>query len=343
MGGGLVSTAIIDAIAETADQPLAPGEPSRYAMPIANLPLIGHVLDEVAGIGFRTARIVSRRKVLDELEPIVGTGEPWGMSVSYVESPESQAEHAVLAEVARALADGPVLLHPAHCLLRAQMQEMSKRFAFDGVDSVISDEVQSMAPSVPSSPGGRGIGSTVALLGASTRDIVRGLLAGSLPQTGLVSALLESTCRIELCGPPSRWLSADSVESLLALNRTLLDELPVPAANGSFGESIKVHGRVAVSPGARIVNSVLHGPVAIDDGSVIQDSFIGPYTAIGPGTTITGAEIDNSMVLAGAEISYPGFRIEGSIIHERCQITRGFDLPRGAHLRLPPGSRITFT
>jgi glucose-1-phosphate thymidylyltransferase len=340
MDARLVSTAIIDAIAEAGDEPLAPGEPSRYAMPIANLPLIGHVLDEIAGIGFRTARIVSRRKVLDELEPIVGSGEPWGMTVSYVELPESEGDHGVLAEVDRALADGPVLLHPAHCLLRAQMRDMSERFAVDGVDSVISDELHSITTSASS---GRGIGSTVAILGASTRDIVRGVLAGSLPQTGLVSALLESSCRIELFGTPNRWLSADSAESLLALNRTLLDELPVPPANGSFGESIKVHGRVAVSPGARIVNSVLHGPVAIDDGAVIQDSFIGPYTAIGADATITGAEIDNSMVLARAEISYPGFRIEGSIIHERSQITRGFDLPRGAHLKLPPGSRITFT
>jgi hypothetical protein len=49
------------------------------------------------------------------------------------------------------------------------------------------------------------------------------------------------------------------------------------------------------------------------------------------------------MVLAGAEISHPGHRIEGSIIGERAAVVRSFALPRGLHVRLEPHSRLTIS
>ena len=123
----------------------------------------------------------------------------------------------------------------------------------------------------------------------------------------------------------------------------MLDALPVPAVDGSFGDNNVVHGRVAISSSARVSGSTLHGPVAIDENAVIEDSFIGPFTAIGPGAILRGAEIDNTMVLAGAEISHPGHRIEASIIGERASVVRSFALPRGLHVRLEPHSRLTLS
>ena len=43
----------------------------------------------------------------------------------------------------------------------------------------------------------------------------------------------------------------------------------------------------------------------IGDNAVVEDSFIGPYTAIGPGVVVMGTEIDNSIVMADAEIDIP--------------------------------------
>jgi hypothetical protein len=46
------------------------------------------------------------------------------------------------------------------------------------------------------------------------------------------------------------------------------------------------------------------------------------------------------MVLAGAEIRQPGSRISASIVGERAQIRRSFELPRGLQVALPARSSI---
>ena len=121
----------------------------------------------------------------------------------------------------------------------------------------------------------------------------------------------------------------------------VLDDLPVPVVDGSFPDHNEVHGRVAISPRARVSNCTLHGPVVIDDDASVEDSFVGPYTAIGRGATVVGTELDNTMVLPFAEVRHPGMRIEASIIGERASVSRKFELPKGLHLRLPPGSQVT--
>ncbi len=46
-------------------------------------------------------------------------------------------------------------------------------------------------------------------------------------------------------------------------------------------------------------------------------------------------------MLPFAEVRHPGMRIEASIIGERASVSRKFELPKGLHLRLPPGSQVT--
>jgi glucose-1-phosphate thymidylyltransferase len=92
-----------------------------------------------------------------------------------------------------------------------------------------------------------------------------------------------------------------------------------------------------------VSDSKLRGPALIGAGAVVRDSFIGPYTSIGAGAVVIGVEVDNAMILAGAEVRYPGPRIEGSVIGERAVVSRTLSLPRAVHLRLPADSQVTLT
>jgi glucose-1-phosphate thymidylyltransferase len=92
-----------------------------------------------------------------------------------------------------------------------------------------------------------------------------------------------------------------------------------------------------------VSSSTVHGPAVIGDGAVVVDSFIGPYTSIGPGAIVTGAEVDNTIVMTAAEIMHPGSRIEASVIGERARITRSFELPKGLHVRIGPGGQISLS
>ena len=340
-----VNIAIIDATANAAGEAYACNRAARYLTPIANLPLICHVLDELAGSGIRRAQILADRSVQAELERVVEGGRPWDIDVSYAESPSSDRLAGVLNEVGRALDSGPVLVHPGDCLFPRQVATMCDRLLIDAVDLVLL-EPEDRAPrgDLRGAPAEQaGVSETPILFAPSSRLVLDELVGRPEQGRDFVDSLLISDLRIAVCDLAEHWCYSTSTDALLAANRMMLDALPVPAVHGAFSGDNKVNGRVAISPGARVTRCTLYGPIVIDDGAVLEDCFIGPYTAISTGAVLTGAEIDNSMVLAGAEIHHPGTRIEGSIIGERARVGRSFDLPRGLHLRLGPGSQVTLS
>jgi glucose-1-phosphate thymidylyltransferase len=314
----------------------------RYATPIANLPLIAHVLDELAQSGILRARLIAPDSVCKEIGQILGDANPRGVDISYLEAPETGGRAVVLAEIAETLETEAVLLHPGDCLFRSQVADMRGRFCAGDVDSVLPEQASVVALRDPTE---RRASDTVLALGPGTREIVYGLLSpdGDGDGDDLIESLLKGDCRLAVCAQTEHWCYSDSTKSLLEANRMMLDSLVQDPAPEHFGGSNEIDGRVAISPSAYLSNCIVHGPVSIGERAVLEDSFIGPYTAIGPDVVVNGAEIDNSMLLAGAEVNHAGFRIEGSIIGEQSRVTRSFELPKGLHLRLSAQSRVSLS
>jgi glucose-1-phosphate thymidylyltransferase len=340
-----VSFAIIDA-ARTADvQACGCVGRSCYTTPIANLPLIHHVFDELAAAGIDRVRVVVTSGTREELELVLAGGRPWGLEVSYTTAPDENGRAAVLTELERLLAHQPVLVYPGDSLFPGQVSAIWERFSVGDVDAVVLGAGNGggrrgrSAVAVSSSA----VSSAPAIVGPCAAPTIDELLSAGLDHQDLADWLRVRDGHVAVCEVGGHWRFSDETEELLIANRMMLDALPVPAVDGSFGDDNVVHGRVAISSSARVSGCILHGPVAVDDNAVIEDSFIGPFTAIGVGATVTGTEIDNAMVLADAEISHPGHRIEASIIGERAAVVRSFALPRGLHLRLEPDSRLTLS
>ena len=318
---------------------------SRYCTPIANLPLIYHVLDELASAGIDRVRVIVSGGAREELERVLSGGSPWGVEVSYTTVAGHGGRTAALAELERVVVDEPVLVYPGDCLFPGQVSAMWERFSAGDVDAVVlgtgnGARRRGRSPAVELA---RRVTSVPAIVGRPGTPVIDGLRNAGVDRHDLATWLRGSDYRVAVCELGGYWCYSDDTEDLLIANRMMLDAVPVPAVDGSFGDDNVVHGRVAISSSARLSGCVLHGPVAVDDGAVIEDSYVGPYTAVGAGAILTGAEIDNTMVLAGAEISHPGQRIEGSIIGERASVVRSFALPRGLHMRLEPHSRVTLS
>ena len=340
-----MSFAIIDAAAGTEAHACGCVSRSRYGTQIANLPLIYHVFDELAAAGIDRVRMIVSAPAREELEHVLGGGRPWRVEVSFTTAGESDGRVAAIAELERVIADEPVLVYPGDCLFPGQVSAMWERFSAGDVDAVVLGEgngARRLGRIGPAEVSSR-VTSAPAIVGPTGAPIIEGLLSGGTDHRDLADWLRTSDCRVAVCELAGHWRYSDDTENLLAANRMMLDALPVPVVDSSFGDNNVVHGRVAISSSARLSGCTLHGPVAVDDDAVIEDSYVGPYSAIGAGAVLSGAEVDNTMVLAGAEISHPGQRIEASIIGERASVVRSFALPRGLHIRLAAGSKVTLS
>lgn len=309
----------------------------RYATPLANLPLILHVTSELTSSGITQAIVIAQHEVRRELGRILGAGHVWGLEVAYVDAPVADTRRTVLAQVERALASEPVLLHPGDCLFGDQVTAMRERFGPGDVDCVLPEQ---MSVTAPRPANGSRVSEGVIALGPGARGVVAGLRSPGGEGDDLIAALLASECRLAVCAASDSWCYSDSPEDLLGGNRMLLDRLPGDDLPEQVHERNELHGRVSIHPTAYVADCVLAGPVLVGERAVLEGSFIGPYTAIGPGAVLRGAEIDNSMVLASAEIHHPGLRLESSIIGEGARVSRSFQLPRGVHLHLGPGAQV---
>ena len=60
----------------------------------------------------------------------------------------------------------------------------------------------------------------------------------------------------------------------------------------------------------------------------IVDAYVGPYTAIGENVTVTGSEIEHSIVLEGSEIRDLHARMEASLLGKNVRLTRSDGMPK---------------
>ena len=135
------------------------------------------------------------------------------------------------------------------------------------------------------------------------------------------------------------WRYDGTVDGILDANTIALDHLK----RGRIGADLSttsVQGRVQIDPTARLDGAKLRGPVYIGPGAVISETYVGPYTTIGAGVILEGVEIEHSIVLPGAQIRYPGRRLEASLVGEGAQIGRDYQLPSALRLRVGPGADI---
>ena len=86
--------------------------------------------------------------------------------------------------------------------------------------------------------------------------------------------------------------------------------------------------------------STLRGPLIVGPGVRLNGTYIGPYTSIGAGVEIDGSEIEHSIVLPEARISYAGTRIESSVIGRGARVGRSFEPPGAIRLVVGDGAQV---
>jgi glucose-1-phosphate thymidylyltransferase len=221
----------------------------------------------------------------------------------------------------------PVLVLQGDALLRERLHAHISAFARDGLDA--------LALRLDDEAGGEPVDCGYLL---SPRAIST-LLSGRHRDGDPIDAIRRTGGRTRIERVVGCLPCHGDQQRLLEGNRHMLEKLQTSVEPQSIDNS-RLQGPVVVHPSAIVRGSLIRGPVIIGPDSIITDSYIGPYTSLGPGVLIEAAEIEYSIVLAGAQLHFVGTRLESSIIGRGARIARAFDPPAAMRMAIGDGVEV---
>jgi glucose-1-phosphate thymidylyltransferase len=323
---------------------------------VANRPIAHHVLDILESAGVQDVVVASSAEHADAVRDCMAArGQQDGVQLRYLDQPGPLDLAGALSLAAPTIGGAPCIVHLASGLLGGPLGPFLDCVRGDAPDVVLfvhqgpapdghlSASTQEMLHIAELDPKVAGLGiAGVWLLGP---DALRHVAAAAwkdgndVDLTGVAEpiAAVDGSIRVLLVDTWCRY-AGDPLD-LLELNRTTLDRLvgdrSRPVNNGN-----RIEGRVRIHEGACVRASVIVGPTVIGPGARITDAYIGPYTSIGPGARVEGAEIERSIVSAGASITHVGGRLVASVVGRDARVFRDFTLPRALRLRVGEGTEV---
>lgn len=326
---------------------------SRYAMPLANRVLVRYAAEELMSCGVKAIGVAVSPSTAADVRQLLGDGRHFGAHFQYLEVPDSATAAEMLQAGHQELGDFPLIVHAGDALAKGGLRAVLEEFDRVRPDALLVSEPSHSYPEAVLA-GVRGgprrdqqlagldhVAPAVILSTDALREL-DGFSADSATIGGTMAALAETGMGVVGRSLEGCWCYAADFDHLLEANRMILDGLShVPPETDL--ETVRLEGRVAIHPGARLERSTIRGPAVVGGGAEISDTFIGPYTAVGPGARLDGAEIEHSIVLAGASIRHVGQRIEASVIGAGAEIEHDFGIPSAVRLRIGRDSAVTLS
>ncbi|CAL9618955.1 UTP--glucose-1-phosphate uridylyltransferase [Streptomyces sp. enrichment culture] len=329
----------------------------KQLIPIANKPVLEHVLEDVAGLGVTEVGIIVGSWA-PQIAEAIGDGSRLGVRVTYIpqEQPLGLAHCVTLAKPF--LGDDDFVMYLGDNMLPEGTADIAEEFRSDrpaaqivvhkvadprafGVAELDTEGRVTRLVEKPQEPK-----SDLALIGVYffTPEIHRAVASimpsarGELEITDAIQWLLDDGAEIRASEYRGYWKDTGRADDVLECNRHLLASLR-PAHLGESDAASELIGQVRIEAGARVVRSRIEGPAVVGAGSVVEDSHIGPDTAIGQGCTLRDTRIRDSIVLDGATISQvPG--IHGSLIGRNASVGAGADVDTYHRLVVGDHTRI---
>ena len=288
---------------------------AKQLIPIANRPVLGHVLNKISEAGIEEVGIVIAPETGGDVKRYVGDGSKWGVKVTYIVQEPLGLAHAVKVSQ-RFLGNNSFLMHLGDNLLKKRLGELVNRFESENLDALILlkevedptkfgvavlDEQNNVVKLMekPKEPP-----SNLALVGVyffsdkihSAINEITPSWRGELEITDAIQQLIDKGGVVKAEILDSWWLDTGKKDDVLAANAIVLDEYTQRNIRGEVIES-QIEGRVDVGMESKIARSVVRGPAIIGRKCVVEDSFIGPYTSIGDGCVIKHGSISYSVVM----------------------------------------------
>jgi glucose-1-phosphate thymidylyltransferase len=323
---------------------------------VANRPIAHHVLDVLESTGVDDVVVACSVELGGEIRSCLAGREPRNRTrLRYVEQPAPVDLAAGLSLAAPLIGAAPCIAHVASGLLEEPLTPFVQHLVDASPDVVLivhqgppsethlSAATQEMLHIAELDPKRAALGMAgVSLFGPGALSQVAEAgwpVGGDVNLTAAAERIAAAggTFHVRIADAWRRY--AGSPVDLLQLNRIALDRLESDQCRQDDNGN-RIEGRVRVHDGASIRESVIVGPAVIGADARIADAYIGPYTSIGADARIEGAEIERSIIAAGASIMHIGCRLAGSVIGQNARVVRDFSLPRAIRLCVADGAEV---
>ncbi|MGZ8607119.1 MAG: glucose-1-phosphate thymidylyltransferase [Actinomycetota bacterium] len=309
---------------------------AKQLIPVANTPILFHVLGAIAEAGITEVGIVVG-PTADEVKAAVDDGSAWGLDVTYIHQPAPLGlAHAVLAaeDIVRG---APVVMYLGDNVLMGGIRRFVEEFERHRPDAQIFlakvPEPEQFGVAVLE--GDRVVRlvekpkeflSDLALVGVYLFDDSILEAAATLEPswrneyeiTEAIQWLIDNgrTVRAEMV--TGYWKDTGRPEDLLEANRRMLSVME-PRVDGEVDEASSLDGLVVIEPGAKVVRSRVLGPTIVGSGSLVEDSTLGPNVALSPSCVVVSSAVEDSIVMEGSRIE--GVRtVSGSILGRNAEV-----------------------
>ncbi|NYH55679.1 glucose-1-phosphate thymidylyltransferase [Nocardiopsis arvandica] len=310
----------------------------KQLIPVANRPILGHVIDSVRELGVTSVAVVVGDRA-EDVRAALGNGSSHGVDITYIrqDAPRGLAHCVRIAR--RFLGDDDFVMYLGDNLLIGGLAEIAERFRSERPDAYltlrkVNDPHQFGVAETDSGGRVRNLVekpehpvSDLAVVGVyfftaavhEAVDVIAPSARGELEITDAIQWLVDRGGDVRAGVHQGFWRDTGRVADVLDCNRELLATL-APQILGAVDTDSRVSGPVVVGEGARVTRSRLTGPAVIGAGSVVSDSVVGPFTSVGDGCVLERAGVQDSIVLEGAAV-HGVDGVHGSVIGRRASVT----------------------
>ena len=306
---------------------------------MANKPVLGYVLDQVAQTGITQIGVIIAPETGHYVKEYVKDGKQWKATIDYIPQEPLGLAHAV--KTAKPfLGNDDFIMCLGDNLQGQGLTDFVNKFKNENMDAlIILKQVQDPTKfgvvtldknaniiklvEKPKNPE-----SNLAIIGTyifsnkifQAINNIKPSWRGELEITDAIQEMINMGFKVKAEILDAWWIDTGKKDDILTANAKVLDEYMTQQINGTVQDS-KIEGRVTIHETAKIVNSTIRGPCAIGSNCVVENSFVGPYTSMGKGTKIVDSAIEYSVILENAQIIGVD-RLEESLIGKNAKITR---------------------
>ncbi|HEY49034.1 MAG TPA: NTP transferase domain-containing protein [Dehalococcoidia bacterium] len=316
----------------------------KVMLPIANRPIMEHLLIELKGAGIKDFIFVVGYHG-ETIRQHFDSGDKWGINIEYVTQMKQFGTAHALKLIQRfvddrfILANGDVLVRAADIRKVLSKDTITISLIEDkdttdvGVVELSGDKILGIHEKVIDPPSSL-VNAGVYLMTAeifSAIDKTKESPRGEYELTDSLQILLsegKTISGVEI----DHWLNVSYPWDLLAANESLMESIEAQTL-GTIEENVVIKGTVSIGKGTLVrANSYISGPVIIgEECDIGPNCFIRSSTAIGDNCHIGSAvEVKNSIIMQNSKIPHHNY-VGDSIIGEGCNFGAGTKI---ANLRL---------